>query len=390
MDTQGIGAQNAVIIRLLFYLYQSKALLKSVPMMKSFPFLSASRALFLYAVIGLFLGFGAQVTAQPLPPTELSVVGGLSSRLTYIDVEKPFWTRTLPERSKSEVTAQIKGFDEMGLKGQELLRLMSQGVIEFGVLPLSYYAPTIPLFEAVDIAGLATDSKIARDAVNAFTPVLSHHFESVNQVKLLGISPYGAQIFFCQAEVRSLADLRGLTIRTITRTQAELVEALGAKSVSLPFREVFQSLEKKTIHCAIAGAQTGFNAKWHSVSSHLYALPVGWNLEVHAVNLKAWEKLPKPIQVFIESNIKELIDSLWSFSDKLTQRGIACNTGSKECVSVPRGHMTLVQPTQADLAFIKRIASQKVLTKWAERCTDACVADYNQTIGKLLKNSVKK
>lgn len=376
-----------MIIRQLFYLCLPIALLKSLPMMISF--LAYARALFFCSVIGLFLGLSAHATPQPLPPTELSVVGGLSSRLPYKDVERPFWTRTLPERSNAALSVQIKGFDEMGLKGQELLRLMSQGVIEFGVIPLSYYAPTVPILEAIDIAGLATDSKTARDVANAFTPVLSHHFDSVNQVKLLGIAPYGAQIFFCQAEVRSVADLRGLTIRTITRTQAELVEALGAKSVSIPFREVFQALENKTVDCAIAGATTGFNAKWYAVTTHLYALPVGWNQEIHAVNLKAWEKLPESLQVFIESNVKDLIDSLWTFSEKLNQRGIECNTGSKECLSVPRGQMTLVLPTQADLALIKRISTQKVLTKWAERCTDACAGNYNQTIGKLLKNSVK-
>lgn len=379
-----------MIIRLLFNLCRGKALLKSVPMMISLPFSMVCRARFLYSVIGLFLGLVTHVAAQSLPPTELNVVGGLSSRLTYVDVERPFWTQTLTERSHAAVTSQIKGFDEMGLKGQELLPLMGQGVIEFGVLPLSYYAPYIPVLEAVDIAGLATDAKTARDSVDAISPVLSHYFESVNQVKLLGVAPYGAQIFFCRSEVRGVADLRGLTIRTITRTQSELVEALGAKSVSLPFTEVFEALEKKSIHCAIAGALTGFNAKWYAVSTHLYALPVGWNQEVHAVNIKAWEKLPESVQVFIESNIHDLIDSLWSFSEKITLRGIECNTGSKECKSVPRGQMTLVKPTQADLALVMRIANQKVLTKWAERCSDTCVADYNQTIGKLLKHSVKK
>lgn len=348
--------------------------------------------------IGLFFGFAAQVTAQPaiqsiaqsLPSVELNVVGGLSRRLTYVDVERPFWTQTLAERSNASVTAQIKGFDEMGLKGQELLRLMSEGVITFGVLPLSYYAPTIPLLETLDIAGLATDTKTARESVAVLTPILSHHFESESQVKLLGVAPYGAQIFFCHAEIRGVADLRGLTIRTITRTQAELVEALGAKSVSLPFAEVFQALEKKSIHCAVAGAVTGFNAKWYEVSTHLYALPVGWNQEVHAVNLKAWEKLPESVQVFIESNIQDLINNLWSFADKLSLRGIDCNTGSKECTALPRGKMVLVQPTQADLALVRRIATQKVLTKWAERCSDICVAEFNQTMGKFFKFHVKK
>lgn len=338
----------------------------------------------------LLLGLSSSCFAQLLPPTELNVVGGISNRLTYSEIEKPFWTETLSERSAGAVTAQIKGFDEMGLKGQELIRLMSQGVIEFGVLPLSYYAPETPLLEAVDIAGLMTDSKIAKETANTFSPVLSHFLSSTHQIKLLGTAPYGAQIFFCNAEIKGLSDLRGQVIRTITRTQAELVEALGAKSVNLPFGEVLNALEKKIITCAVAGAITGYSAKWYTVSTHLYALPIGWNQELHAVNQKAWDKLPLPIQGFIEANVEQLIQNLWLFSDKLTQRGIDCNTGNKECTSVPRGQMILVQPTASDLALVKRIASQKVLPTWADRCSDACVADFNQTIGKVLKISAKK
>ena len=344
-----------------------------------------------FATIFLLLfGVSCHVGAQTLPQTELNVVGGLSSRLTYSEVERPFWTQTLPQRSSGAITAQIKGFDEMGLKGQELLRLMGQGVIEFGVLPLSYYASEIPLLEAVDIAGLATDFELARETVTALTPVLSHHFASTHQIKLLGVAPYGPQVFFCNAPIRGLADLRGQTIRTITRTQAELVEALGAKSISLPFNEVITAFEKKSITCAVAGALTGYAAKWYTVSTHLYVLPVGWNQELHAVNQKAWDKLPQSTQEFIESNVSQLIQSLWSYSDSLTQRGIACNTGNQACTTMPRGQMTLVSAKAADISWVKRLATQKVLTKWAERCTDACVADYNQTVGKQLKISAKK
>ena len=61
------------------------------------------------------------------------------------------------------MTADIKGFNEMGLKGPEVLRLMSQGVIEFGTATLSYFASDNPINEAVDLAGLASDAKVARD-----------------------------------------------------------------------------------------------------------------------------------------------------------------------------------------------------------------------------------
>ena len=343
----------------------------------------------LFGQLGLALllsSFFSIAMAQLLPQTELKVVGGLSSRPAYLEIEKPFWNHSIAERSEGAVTAQIKGFDELGLKGQELIRLMRQGVIEFGTIPLSYYAREASLFEAVDIAGLVPNQNIAKESINAFYPVLKHYLAATHQVKLLGVAPYGAQFFFCNVEIRSLADLKGQTIRTITRTQAELVEALGAKSIGLPFSEVLKALESKNISCAIGGAYSGYTAKWYRGSTHLYAMPVGWNQEVHAVNQKVWDSLDEPVQKFLESNIEFLIQNLWDFSDKLTQRGVDCNTGSKECLSMPRGQMRLVTPSNADIATIKRISTQKVLPKWSERCADACVTDFNQTIGKLLKN----
>lgn len=381
--------RRSQIIPLLFLLCGGAGLIKSPTMMTLNPFLAVLRASYLGLVFGLLTGIFASVAAQTPPRVELNVVGGISTRPTYSEIEQPFWTKSLAERSDGAVTAKIKGFDEMGLKGQELLRLMREGVIEFGVVPLSYYAPDTPLFEALDIAGLALDAPFARSSVDALTPVLKHFF-ATQQVRLLGIAPYGAQYFFCNVPIRSHADLRGQSIRTITRTQAEFVEALGAKSVSMPFGEVLKALEDKTIGCAIGGAFTGYTAKWYTHSTHLYALPVGWNQEVHAVNQKAWDKLDTTTQTFLELNIEQLIQSLWDFSEKLTQRGVECLTGRKECLIMPRGSMTLVVPTASDMAAVRRIATQKVLPLWAERCSEACVADFNQTIGKLLKTTVVK
>ena len=324
--------------------------------------------------------------AQLLPQTELKVVGGLSSRPAYTDIEQPFWNQSIAERSEGSITAQIKGFDELGLKGPELLRLMRQGVIEFGTIPLSYYAREHAVFEAIDIAGLVANQAQAKETAHAYASVLNHYLESSHQVKLLGVAPYGAQFFFCNIEIRTLADLKGQTIRAINRTQAELVEALGAKSVRLPFGEVLKALESKSVACAIGGAYTGYMGKWYQASTHLYAMPVGWNQEIHAVNQRVWDSLDEPVQKFLQSNIELLIQNLWNFSEKLTQQGIDCNTGSKECLSIPRGQMVLVLPSNADIATIKRISTQKVIPKWAERCSDACVTDFNQTIGKLLKN----
>ena len=341
----------------------------------------------------LVVSYGATLSlavAQELPVTELKVLGGLSTRSTYKQIEQPFWLKTLPEHTAGQITAQIKGFDEMGLKGTELLKLMKQGVIEFCVVPLIYPSGDAPVYEAVDLAGLATDAKSARMISASFRTVLARHLSSTYQSKLLGISPFAPQVLFCNFALRALADLKDKRVRTITRSQGELLEALGAKTVSMPIAEVLPAFQNKTIACAVASSMAGYTAKWYTSATHLYALPLGWNQEIHAVNQKVWDQLNPEVRALLEINLSKLTESLWLFAETENQKGYDCNTGAKACPMAPKGKMVLVKPSQADLATVRRLATQNVVSKWAGRCSGQCVNDFNQTIGKTLKITAKK
>jgi len=328
--------------------------------------------------------------AQDLPKTQLKVVGGLSNLTAYQDYEQPFWTKTIPELSKGQVTAEIKGFNEMGLKGPELLRLMSQGVIEFGTATLSYFASDNPINEAIDLAGLAPDVKTARQVTEAFQPVYAKLYGEGSNVKLLGISTYPAQVLFCNAEINGLADIKGKKVRTSSRTQAEFVEALGGTSVTMSFGEVVPALQNKVVDCAITGSLSGYSAKWYEVSTHLVALPINWNQQIHAVNQKAWDKLDPKVRAFLETNIQKLVSDIWDAGARQTQEGYDCNTGAASCPFPVKGKMKLVQPSEADRALLKKVTDESVLPKWAARCSAQCVSDFNATIGKQLGVVAKK
>ncbi|WP_414472166.1 TRAP transporter substrate-binding protein [Microvirga sp. M2] len=336
------------------------------------------------------IGLSGAALAQDLPKTHLRIVGGLSNLTAYNDFEKPFWTKTIPERSNGQVTAEIKGFNEMGLKGPEILRLMSQGVIQFGTATLSYFASDNPINEAIDLAGLAPDVKTAREVTEAFEPVYAKFYGEGSRVKLLGISTYPAQVLFCNAEVNGLADLKGKKVRTSSRTQAEFVEAFGGSSVTMAFGEVVPALQNKVVDCAITGSLSGYSAKWYEVSTHLYALPVNWNQQIHAVNQAAWDKLDPKVQEFVQANIKTLMDDIWKAAAEQTQQGYDCNTGADACTLPVKGKMKLVQPTDADRALLKKALQESILPKWAARCSADCVQSFNDTIGKTLNVTVSK
>ena len=333
--------------------------------------------------------FTATAQAQDLPATKLKVVGGLSNLSLYNDFEKPFWTKTIPEASKGKVTADIKGFNDMGLKGPEVMRLMSSGVIEFGTSTLAYFAADNPINEAIDLAGLAPNVKIARAVTEAFQPAYAK-FYAQSGIKVLGMSTYPAQVLFCNAEITGLASIKGKKVRTSSRTQAELIEALGGSSVTMAFGEVVPALQNKVVDCAITGSLSGYSAKWYEVSTHLYALPINWNQQIHAVNQKAWDKLNPGVQKLITDQFSNLVHDIWVAADKQTQEGYDCNSGAAACKQAVKGKMVLVQPTEADRAMLKKVLSESVLPKWAARCSAQCVADFNASVGSIVDVSVKK
>lgn len=328
--------------------------------------------------------------AQDLPKTELHVVGGLSNLTAYQQFEQPFWEKTIPEKSGGQVTATIKGFNEMGVKGPELMRLMSQGAIEFGTATLSYFASDNPINEAIDLPGLAPDVATARKVTAAFQPVYEKFYGEGSRVKLLGISTYPAQVLFCNAEINSLKDLAGKKVRTSSRTQAEFVEAFGGASVTMAFGEVVPALQNKVVDCAITGSLSGYSAKWYEVSTHLLALPINWNQQIHAVNQGAWDKLDPKVQAFIQENMNTLMDDIWAAADKQTQQGFDCNTGADACTLEVKGKMTLVVPSDEDKALLAETLKTKILPQWAARCSDECVSDFNATIGKEMNLTAAK
>jgi TRAP-type C4-dicarboxylate transport system substrate-binding protein len=343
------------------------------------------------AIIGILSGTYAvaQEKVADLPKTQIQVVGALSNLTLYQNFEQPFWTKTVPELSNGQVTASIKGFNEMGLKGPEMIRLIGQGVIPIGTSTLAYFASDNPINEAIDLAGLAPTADIARKVTDAYTPAYKAFYEK-NNVHVLGFSSYPAQVLFCNANFNSLADMKGKKVRTSSRTQAEFIQALGGSSVTLPFGEVVPALQNGVVDCAITGSMSGYSAKWYEVSTHLYALPINWNQQIHAANKAYWNKLDPKVQAFLQKNLDVMFAKIWESAAKETQEGYDCNTGAAACTQPVKGKMKLVQPSEADRALLKTVLTETVVPKWAARCSAQCVEDFNKTIGKIVGVTASK
>lgn len=85
------------------------------------------------------------------------------------DLEKPFRTETLPEATGGALTAEAIPITEAGLKGGEVMRLLSQGVFEVAHCLGSYVAAENPAIEGADLSSIAPDFTTMRAVAKALS-----------------------------------------------------------------------------------------------------------------------------------------------------------------------------------------------------------------------------
>ncbi len=325
----------------------------------------------------------AQPAASPGATAELRlrIVGGLAGVNQFTRHEEPFWTRTLPTLTRGKVSAEIVAFDRAGIRGQDMLRLLQLGVVPFGTAIVSLSAAQDPLIGAPDLAGLNPDMATLRKTVAAFRPQLQESLRKQSGIELLAIYVYPAQVAFCTKPLASLADLAKRRVRISGVTQADWVEALGATPVATPFAELMPAMRNGQLDCAVTGTMSGNTIGLFEATTHLYAMPITWGVQLFAANAAAWNGLPADVRAVLLRELPKLEQAIWAESERETGEGIACNVGAAGCQAGRKGRMTEVKPSPADEQKRRDLLANTVLPRWIQRCGPQCAEIWNRTIG---------
>ena len=334
---------------------------------------------------------GTALLASPAMAEELAVVGSWSNLPLYQDFESPFWTEKLPQMTDGEFTAQLTSFDQMGIAGADVYRMLGDGVFDVGSTVADYTVGDAPELEGLDVPLIANTPAEARSMVEAARPMVEEIMRNRFNAEVLGIAPYPPQVVFCKGEVGSLADLEGKKIRGSGRMTTKLLEALGAEGVNIAFSEVPGSLERAVIDCAVTGAGSGYSAGWWEVTDTLMVLPLGgWDPVVIAMNGDRYDGLSGDQQSMLKSAVAEGLEApAWDAAQGGLEGDIACLTGQGECAAGDAASMTLVQPSKADLAAARKVLEDEVLPDWASRAGADWVARWNDSVGKAVGVTVQ-
>ncbi|WBU61536.1 TRAP transporter substrate-binding protein [Paracoccus albus] len=334
----------------------------------------------------------ATILATPALAEELAVVGSWSNLPLYQDFETPFWTEQLSELTGGEFTAQLTSFDQMGIAGADVYRMLGDGVFDVGSTVADYTVGDAPELEGLDVPLLANTPAEARAMVEAARPMVDDIMRERFGAQVLGIAPYPPQVVFCKGEVASIADLEGKKVRGSGRMTTKFLEALGAEGINVAFSEVPGALERAVIDCAVTGAGSGYSAGWWEVSDTLMTLPLGgWDSVVIAMNGDRFDGLSAEQQEMLSNAVAEGLEGpAWDAAEGGLANDIACLTGEGECASGEAASMMLVEPSEEDVATAREILTAEVLPDWASRAGAEWITRWNESVGQSVGVSIEQ
>ncbi|MBV8455532.1 MAG: TRAP transporter substrate-binding protein [Acetobacteraceae bacterium] len=266
-----------------------------------------------------------------------------------------------------------------------MLQLMRLGVVPFGTALLAVVSADEPALNLIDLPALNPDMATLRRTVAAYRPHLQELLEGEFQIKLLAIYAYPAQVLFCTNKFDGLGGLAGRRVRTSSVGQSEMMSALGASPVVMPFAQVVSAISQGTVDCAITGTLSGDEIGLSNVTSYIYPMAISWGLSVFGANMAAWAALPEDLRATLQSGLGDLEAKIWAAADRETTEGLACDTGARGCGPTHHaGHMTLVPISPEDEALRQRLLRSAVLPDWLKRCGADCLHTWDETVGPAL------
>lgn len=123
------------------------------------------------------------------------------------------------------------------------------------------------------------------------------------KIKVLGCGPYGKEAFVAKVPLYGVDDLKGLKLRSPEGLAADVFRRAGASPSSIPFSEVYTSLEKGIVDAADASVYINNHASgFHKIAKFpLYpGIHSMANLQT-IINKRVWDGMSEQDQAILET-----------------------------------------------------------------------------------------
>ena len=180
-------------------------------------------------------------------------------------------------------------------KAPEIKRAVQGGQAQIGELLLSGYSNEDPLFGIDSVPFLATSYPESRKLWTVSRKATEDRFAKQG-MKVLYAVPWPPQGIYANKELKSVADMKGLKMRTYNPATSRIAELVGAQPTTIQAAELAQAFATGAVNANITSGSTGYDTKAWEVVKYYYDTQLWLPKNIVFVNKKAFDALDKPTQ----------------------------------------------------------------------------------------------
>ena len=297
------------------------------------------------------------------------------------------WAKRVEEASGGRLRIDIYPSMTLGGKPPQLIRQLRDGVVDM-IWTVNGYTPGVfPRTEVFELPFVHTNDAAATNL--AMRELFDTHLaDDYKDIKVIVLHVHGGNGFHtADKPVREVGDLRGLKIRTPSRTGGWILEALGATPVGMPVPQLPQALERGVVDGALIPWQIIPQFKLQELTQYQIEgenrARFGNIVFQMSMNKKAWDKLPPDLQNVINENSGEdwwrEVGEMWNEWETSHGLNIALQAGN-EHIEIPAAEMARfrekLKPVEA--RYIEEAAKKGIDGKALIKAARAAVARHSQ------------
>ena len=299
-----------------------------------------------------------------------------------------FFAPNLLERTGGKLEFITTSFPDLGLAGTDTLRLLNDGDLDSTTVYSGYVEDEMPAIAIVNLwgiyssreqefAGIEAIIKDIEELVLAETGgvIMNHNWYTGND-----------QFLFCRDKIDTLDGFAGKKTRSHSATLSDWINGMGASARYVAFAEVYRSMERGALDCAVTGADAGYGQRWYEVTDFLMGPLPSFPFNNNVINAEKWASIPEDLQqIILEEAAKSELEALRLASIQNEMGLIKLTTGR----GAGRDKMEFV-PFSYEIKYrgLDTAAAKHLVPAWVNRVGDPThpiIADtFNNKVGPIV------
>lgn len=260
--------------------------------------------------------------------------------------------------SEGKLTIKVHSGGSL-IKHPEIHRAVKTRQVQIGEVFIGRLGNNDPVFKLDNIPFLATDFDSAEKLYVASKSGLESALAK-DKLKLLYTSPWPAQDLYSNKPVTSLADLKGLKMRSYSPTTARMADLMSTTPVNIPFSDVAQAFTTNAVEAMVTSPSTGVNGQSWDYISDFTTIHAWIPKNMMFVNQKVFDRLDKDTQQVILTAAANAEKKGWALGRKLA---------IEDTETLKKNGMTVSEPSEKLKTELSAIGDT-MLTEWLEEAGD--------------------